>query len=60
MTMENTKTMELNEQELENVNGGIALTTAIGAVACMALGGAEISFITSYAVKKYKNWKKSR
>ena len=51
---------ELSEDSLDDVNGGIALTVALGAAAALTMGGAAISFISGYAYQKYKNYKKKK
>lgn len=49
---------ELNEEELMEVSGGIALAVGLGAAAAFTLAGGVVSFIGGYAYQKYKNWKK--
>lgn len=49
---------ELNEKILENANGGIAVSVALGAVGAFTLGGAALSFLAGYAYEKYYPKKK--
>lgn len=51
---------ELDENELENVNGGIGLGVALGAAGALVLGAAAIIFIGGYAYQKYQNSKKKK
>lgn len=50
---------ELNEDALDDVNGGILFTTAVTAAAALALAGTELCFFAGYAYQTYKNYKKS-
>ena len=51
---------ELNEDELAEVSGGIALTVALGAAGAFTLAGGALSFLGGYAYQKYQNWKKKK
>lgn len=57
---ENAKADELNEEDLEDVAGGIALTVALGAAGAFIAGGAVIIGISGYAYTKYKMSKKKK
>lgn len=48
---------ELDENALDDVNGGILLSTAIGATAVLALAATELCFFAGYAYQTYKNAK---
>lgn len=45
---------ELNEEDLDNVNGGIALAVALGAAATFTFAAATICFIAGYAYQKFR------
>lgn len=51
---------ELNENDLDSVNGGIMFTTAVMAAGAFILGASEITVIGSYAYYSYKNSKKKK
>ena len=49
------QTDELTEEDVENVNGGIVLSIAIGAVGAFVLASAALCFIGGYAYQTVKN-----
>lgn len=51
---------DLQEDDLEMVGGGIALTVGIGAVACLVLGAGMICFLAGNAYQTYLNSKKKK
>lgn len=51
---------ELNEDALDDVNGGIALSLALTSAAALALGATELCFFAGYAYQTFKNYKNSR
>lgn len=58
--VKNRENQELNDEELNDVSGGLGIGVALGAAGALALGAAGIRFLTSYAYQKYKNWKKGK
>ena len=52
------KDAELDEEQLEDVNGGVAFAVAAGAVGALVLAGGVLCFISGYAYQKYQDWKK--
>jgi hypothetical protein len=48
---------EVNDDQLENVSGGIAISTALLAVGAYVLAGGELTFLGAYAYQKVKNAK---
>lgn len=51
---------ELNEDELDGVNGGIAVSLAISSAALLALAATELCFFAGYAYQTYQNSKKKK
>lgn len=49
------KNGELNEKELEDVNGGVIGTAvAVSTVGCFVLAGAALSFLGGFAYEKFR------
>lgn len=51
---------ELNEDALDDVNGGIGLLVGLGAAASLTFAAGVVCFISGYAYQKYKNAKKKK
>ncbi len=50
-----TQNNELNMEDLEQVNGGILISTGLMAIGGFALGGSGLAFLGGYAYKTAKN-----
>lgn len=53
-----TQDDELSAENLDEVSGGILLSTALGAAGALTLAGGALSFLGGYAVQTIKNWSK--
>ena len=49
---------EVSEEALENVSGGMAISTGLMVVGAYVLAGGELSFLGAYAYQKIKNFLK--
>lgn len=59
--VQDRKTDELNEEALEDVNGGIALAVGLGAAGALIFSAGVLIFISGYAYERYlKNLKKKK